>query len=438
MSITKNVAGQQVSVFAYDTVAQVPKTGDAANITAQVSKDGGVSAASNDVNPTELDATDHAGIYVFGLAQAESNANMINWSAVSSTGNIVIEPVVILTDSARAGTGADQVTINIKKGGVNQENVQVWISTDSAGDEVYAGTLLTDSDGDRLFLLDADSTYYLWAQKGGLVSITGESFVAATAGNDFTMTAAAAGTGTTLLAVRKEFVAKSGRHNLVTDFAGGDYSDNGADIYLNKAQRDLDGRVPHPFNLRRVVKDVAVDDRIVEIDKPRYIHEVFLNVDSDGSKVELKRKKWEELWPAYSDTTTSGAPKYYAIGTGSPAPEIESGFDPTAHEGAFDMPTDSWNTKVRLLLNVPASVAYTMHIIAQFYTPDLSGDSDVSFWTANHPHTLVLAACYQLELAYRNMTGARGWLEAVERELFELEKDIIESQLDDDRLVVGG
>ena len=101
MAIYKNVASQKVAVYAYDpttTAGSDPsKTGDAANITAQISLDGGVAAATNDANPTELEATDHPGIYVFDLTQAETNADMIVISAVSATSNIQIDPIVIYT-----------------------------------------------------------------------------------------------------------------------------------------------------------------------------------------------------------------------------------------------------------------------------------------------------------------------------------------------------
>lgn len=97
MAFYRNVAGQKVAVYAWDTANDVPKTGDAANITAQITKDWGTPAATDDTNPTELDATDHPGIYVFTLTQAESNADAILVSAVSSTADIVLEPVLIVT-----------------------------------------------------------------------------------------------------------------------------------------------------------------------------------------------------------------------------------------------------------------------------------------------------------------------------------------------------
>jgi len=89
----KNTASQKVPVFAWDAAANAPKTGDAANITARISKDGAAVAQSNDVAPTELDATHAKGIYLFDLTQAETNCDLFVLSPVSSTDNVQIEPV---------------------------------------------------------------------------------------------------------------------------------------------------------------------------------------------------------------------------------------------------------------------------------------------------------------------------------------------------------
>jgi hypothetical protein len=97
MGLNKNVASQKIGVYAYDTAADGPKTGDAANITAQISKDFGAAAATNDTNPTELDATDHPGVYVFDLTQAETDADNVLLSAVSATGDIVLDPIQVFT-----------------------------------------------------------------------------------------------------------------------------------------------------------------------------------------------------------------------------------------------------------------------------------------------------------------------------------------------------
>lgn len=100
----KNVASQKIAVYAWDNALGVAKTGDAANITAQISKDGGVSAATDDVNPTELDAADHPGTYLFDALQAESNGDLIMVTPVSSTPDIVLLPVYIYTQTVMRGT----------------------------------------------------------------------------------------------------------------------------------------------------------------------------------------------------------------------------------------------------------------------------------------------------------------------------------------------
>jgi len=97
MALHKNVANQKVLIFAWDSGNSVPKTGDAGNITAHITKDGGGAVQSNDVNPSELDATNLKGIYAFNLTQEESNCDLFCLVAKSSTPDIIIAPVVVYT-----------------------------------------------------------------------------------------------------------------------------------------------------------------------------------------------------------------------------------------------------------------------------------------------------------------------------------------------------
>ena len=66
--------------------------------------------------------------------------------------------------SSTAGSGALTTTVT-----VNDENaqpldgVEVWVTSDSAGTTVVAGTLTTNAAGVVTFMLDA-GTYYLWRQ----------------------------------------------------------------------------------------------------------------------------------------------------------------------------------------------------------------------------------------------------------------------------------
>jgi hypothetical protein len=100
----KNVASQKIPVYAHDILNDTGKTGDAANITARVSLDGGAVAQSNDANPTELDATYAPGVYIFDMTQAEMNCEMGILYAKSATANIKLDPVIYLPQPDVPGT----------------------------------------------------------------------------------------------------------------------------------------------------------------------------------------------------------------------------------------------------------------------------------------------------------------------------------------------
>jgi len=109
----KNVSGQRWVVFAYDLTDGTPKTGDAAQITAKISKDGGALTATNDTNPTELED----GFYEFDLTQAETNAYELFLSPESSTSDIQVvgSPATIFTtqfDSTSGYPQTDQAAIS--------------------------------------------------------------------------------------------------------------------------------------------------------------------------------------------------------------------------------------------------------------------------------------------------------------------------------------
>lgn len=102
----KNVASQKLIVFAFDSTTNLPKTGDAANLTAYVSKDYGSVTVLGDTSATEMDATNGKGYYLFDLTQAETNADTLMFSAKSSTSNIVVigAPATVFTNPANFTT----------------------------------------------------------------------------------------------------------------------------------------------------------------------------------------------------------------------------------------------------------------------------------------------------------------------------------------------
>jgi hypothetical protein len=146
----KNVAGQKWRVFAFDRSSNVPKTGDAANITASISIDGAALTGTNDTNPTEL----ADGFYEFDLTQAETNGDslLISPSSVTASIQVVGCPACISTNPASWGDDVIQTGDNFARIGV-------------------AGVGLTNIGDSRMANLDATVSSRL-APAGTLAAVT--------------------------------------------------------------------------------------------------------------------------------------------------------------------------------------------------------------------------------------------------------------------------
>ena len=84
-----------ITYTAWDTNASVGKTGDNANHTLKLIRDG--TAATAGGTPAEVDATNCPGEYKLALTAAEMNADVIVLAGKSSTAKIVIFPVRMIT-----------------------------------------------------------------------------------------------------------------------------------------------------------------------------------------------------------------------------------------------------------------------------------------------------------------------------------------------------
>lgn len=96
----KNVSGQKILLFTFDYSTNAPKTGDAANLTAYVSKDGGAVTVLTDTTATEMDATNAKGWYSFDVTQTESNADELVFTGKSSTANVSVVGRALTTTPA--------------------------------------------------------------------------------------------------------------------------------------------------------------------------------------------------------------------------------------------------------------------------------------------------------------------------------------------------
>lgn len=91
--MNRNQPGQKIVVYAKNITTGDPAEGEAGNITAELSLDGGGLAATNDTNPTEIGK----GLYAFDATQAETDGAVISVAGVCSTPDVQVEPRVIET-----------------------------------------------------------------------------------------------------------------------------------------------------------------------------------------------------------------------------------------------------------------------------------------------------------------------------------------------------
>jgi hypothetical protein len=195
MSYKKNTSGQKFNALAINTATGLPVTGDAANITAKISIDSAAFASVSDTNPTELDATNAPGVYVFDLTQAETNGDVLTIIPSSSTANIQLDMLNIYTTSI-TGTDviADAVWDELLTGATHNistsagkrlrqlaevgvyEGGQVWIDTvngtagttdyengtvDNPSDNIADATTLANSVGITRFKIAPNSSFTL-------------------------------------------------------------------------------------------------------------------------------------------------------------------------------------------------------------------------------------------------------------------------------------
>jgi uncharacterized protein YunC (DUF1805 family) len=131
----KNVASQKVTLLVIDTATNLPKTGDAANLTFYVQKDDGSVTALGDTSAAEVDSTNALGLYVCDLTQAETNGDKLLFTGKSSTSGVRVVPLLLQTvpagfTSSVAQTGDSYAIVNHGTNG----NAAIKTSVDTIDD----------------------------------------------------------------------------------------------------------------------------------------------------------------------------------------------------------------------------------------------------------------------------------------------------------------
>jgi hypothetical protein len=228
--------------------------------------------------------------------------------------------------------------------------------------------------------------------------------------------------------VRDKFVEVSGRYDLITSTN----EDNGADFFLNAAQRYLDRSHDFQKATARNVQSVAAGTLKVYVEGLRAVKEVWYTKSDGTSLYPLNLCSLGEIKEYYGkalSSETQGPPTDYAPVSFRPYPDtmLSGGGQQDIEDLLLDS-THFVNNGI-IIMPTPAELCF-ISIVGLFYSPTLSATLSgglwtqvQSYWTENHPDTLIAAAIMKLHGLYMNTSGAADMKIVVQGDLKGLDDD---------------
>jgi hypothetical protein len=116
-----------------------------------------------------------------------------------------------------------------------------------------------------------------------------------------------------LLEFRKLFVEATGHWELVTDYNGADYTDNGADKYIRGGQKILDRWLPSVSGQRVSTRVLVAGNNYITVSGLRFVDTLHYKDPDTGEWCRLTRKTPSEMF-AFApkrENETAGAPQYW-------------------------------------------------------------------------------------------------------------------------------
>lgn len=195
---------------------------------------------------------------------------------------------------------------------------------------------------------------------------------------------------------KKWYVDESGRVDRVRDARNNDYTDISCNRIGNAAQRWLSNQFPMSKSEAWLYHTLPANGSMIELEMARYVVGVY-ELDSEDVDDYGYYPKSELLWwkricglaPAHEDDTATTLPLAQNVVFGD----------------------DNWATTAIYI--EPADEERTILVKAAWYDPTLVLDSDVTFWTYNHPELLVLAMQMIDEQFNRNTQGVNDFRGAI-------------------------
>jgi hypothetical protein len=241
--------------------------------------------------------------------------------------------------------------------------------------------------------------------------------------------------------IRERFAKISGRYDLVdpSDWSDGSYLS--ADWFINTGIKLLDSLQETKASTARYQTDIASGDYTLEIKLARSIKSVWM-VEDDG-RYRLVKKDFDWIKSNYTDIDAdldTGEPYYWApniIGLSPEQSALTSAAGGTPYTGTFTYDGEDimfsdegdWFAYNGIIWMPPADGTYTVIVVADFFSEELTADADTNYWTDQYPMTVVYAACWVLESTLRNREGMADWMGAIMTTITGLDHDLVAQEI---------
>lgn len=227
-----------------------------------------------------------------------------------------------------------------------------------------------------------------------------------------------------LLQIRTKFRELSGRFDLVNE----DFTDNGADFFLNEGRKFLDRLDETQKSWGSCFRFIDVGFYSASIPNCRAIKEVWANTTI--ARWRLDKMDLAKLITDYllgnPDTRTDGTPLYYSPTITRHIPEDAIPADFEAFLGFVDVPAEDVHNYNTILLNAPTDVKIVVDVKGLYYSFELAEDTDENYWSSQHPMLLYMSAMRQIEIVNRNTQGVNDWVNSIMVEMKQLGMDLVE------------
>lgn len=229
-----------------------------------------------------------------------------------------------------------------------------------------------------------------------------------------------------LIDVRKQFIEYTGRYDLVLDT--NDYDNNGADTFITAGQRWLDRTYEVNGSKGRNDELLDIGEWFQLIPEVRVIESVWVsNIEGNRYPLEyLPVNEYRSTFPKDPAGIVNGRTTFYTPVFFQKIPE------------SYDVIIDIFisNTYVvstpvgynGLLFSPPTETPLNLEVYGKFYQPKLVNNNDTNLWSEAYPTALVLAACRQVEISYRNQQGVKDYEAGIQGELLGAEYDLVDSE----------